>query len=64
MVDKIINTVAIIAIVAVFVGLLIAIWFGNIGVKITCTGAVIFAADWLLFLWFKEMKKESSGRND
>lgn len=62
MVDKIINTVAIIAIAAVLVGLLIAIWFGSIGVKIACSGAVIFAADWLLFLWFKENKKESSDK--
>lgn len=59
MVDKIINTVAIIAIAVVLVGLLIAIWFGSIGIKIACSGAVIFAADWLLFLWFKETKKGS-----
>lgn len=59
MTDKIINTVALMAIIAITAGILIAIWFGNIGIKIACSGAVIFAADWLLFLWFKETKKGS-----
>ena len=62
MTDKIINTMAIIAIAAVLVGLLIAIWFGSIGVKIACSGVVIFAADWLLFLWIKEIRKESEDK--
>lgn len=59
MTDKIINTVALMAIAAVLAGLLIAIWFGLIGIRIAATGIVTFAADWLLFWWIKETKKES-----
>lgn len=59
MADKIINAVAVIAIAAVLAGLLIAIWFGLIGIRIAATGIVTFAADWLLFWWIKETKKES-----
>lgn len=59
MADKIINAVAVIAIAAVLAGLLIAIWFGLIGIRIAATGIVTFTADWLLFWWIKETKKES-----
>lgn len=59
MADKIINAVAVIAIAAVLAGLLIAIWFGLIGIRIAATGIVTFAADWLLFWWIKETKEES-----
>lgn len=59
MANKIINIVAIISIVAILVGFVIAIWFGLIGIRIVATGIVTFAADWLLFWWIKEMKKES-----
>lgn len=62
MTDKIINAVAIIAIAAVLAGLLIAIWFGFIGIKIAATGIVIFATDWLLFWWIKTTRKESEGK--
>lgn len=58
MTDKIINTVAVIAIAAVLTGLLIAIWFGLIGIKIAATGIVTFTADWLLFWWIKTTRKE------
>lgn len=62
MADKIINAVAVIAIAAVLAGLLIAIWFGLIGIKIAATGIVIFATDWLLFWWIKTTRKESEGK--
>lgn len=59
MANRIINIIAIISVVAILAGLLIAIWFGLVGIKIAATGIVTFVADWLLFWWIKEMKKES-----
>ena len=58
MANRIINIVAILSVVAILAGLVIAIWFGLIGIRIAATGIVTFAADWLLFWWFKETKKE------
>ena len=59
MANRIINIVAILSIIAILAGFIIAIWFGLIGMRIAATGIVTFAADWLLFLWIKETKKES-----
>ena len=59
MANRIINIVAIISIAVILAGLVIAIWFGTIGIKIAATGIVTFAADWLLFWWNKETRKES-----
>ena len=59
MANRIINIVAIISIIAVLAGFVIAIWFGLIGIRIAATGIVTFAADWVLFWRFKETKKES-----
>lgn len=58
MANRIINIVAILSIIAILAGFIIAIWFGLIGIRIAATGIVIFATDWLLFWWFKETKKE------
>ena len=54
MTDKIINTVALMAITAIAAGILIAIWFGIVGLKITATGAVVFIAVWILNWWIRE----------
>ena len=51
MANKIINIAAILSVVAILAGLIIAIWFGLIGIRIAATGIVTFAADWLLFWW-------------
>lgn len=59
MANRIINIVAILSVVAILAGFVIAIWFGLIGIRIAATGIVTFAADWLLFWWIKETKKES-----
>ena len=59
MANRIIDSVAILAVVAILAGLVIAIWFGLIGIRIEATGIVLFVLDWLLFWWFKETKKES-----
>lgn len=58
MANRIINIVAILSVVAILAGLVIAIWFGLIGIRVAATGIVTFAADWLLFWWIKETKKE------
>ena len=58
MTNKIINIVEILSIVAILAGFVIAIWFGLIGIRIAATGIATLAADWLLFWWIKETKKE------
>ena len=60
MANRIINIVAILSIIAILAGLIIAIWFGLIGIRIAATGIVTFATDWLLFWWIKETKKEKA----
>ena len=59
MANRLITIVAILSIIAILAGFIIAIWFGLIGMRIAATGIVTFAADWLLFWWIKETKKES-----
>ena len=54
MTDKVINTVALIAITTIVAGILIAIWFGIVGLKIAATGAVVFIAVWILNWWIRE----------
>lgn len=46
--DKAINTVAAIAIIAFFVGAIVAIWIGLVGVKILLSAVVLFIADWTI----------------
>lgn len=57
MTDKIINAVALVAIMAIAVGILLAIWFGVIGLKIAASGLVIFVADWILCWWIGEERR-------
>jgi hypothetical protein len=64
MLDKIINILAITAIIAIIIGLFIAIWFGYIGLKITATGTVVFAAAWIINTWARAEKKTKEGKND
>jgi hypothetical protein len=61
MLDKIIDILAITAIIAIITGLFIAIWFGYIGLKITATGTVAFAAAWILNVWQRGKKKLKEG---
>lgn len=51
--DKAINIIAIVALVAIAIGILFAIWVNDIGVRIAATGLVIFIADWVLYMWTK-----------
>ena len=57
MTDKIINAVALVAIMAIAVGILLAIWFGVIGLKIAASGLVIFVAAWILCWWIREERR-------
>lgn len=52
--DKIINRVALMAIIAIAVGVLVAIWFGIVGIKIAASGFVVFIADWIFTWWIRE----------
>lgn len=64
--DRIIDIAAIAAVVAIFIGAIIAIWAGFVGVKIVLSGLVIFGADFALFLWDamtrREREKREGGR--
>lgn len=59
MTDKIINTVALMAIIAIAAGILIAIWFGIVGLKVAASGAVVFIAAWILNWWIREEKRNA-----
>ena len=57
MTDKVINVVAIMAVIAIAAGILIAIWFGIVGLKVAATGVVVFIAAWILSWWIIEEKR-------
>lgn len=59
MIDKVINVVALMAIIAIAAGILIAIWFGIAGLKVAATGAVVFVAAWILSWWIREEKRNA-----
>lgn len=63
MTDKIINTVALMAITAIAAGILIAIWFGIVGLKIAASGAVVFVAAWILNWWIGEEKRNAKTKS-
>lgn len=63
MTDKIINTAALMAITTIAAGVLIAIWFGIVGLKIAATGAVVFIAVWILNWWIREEKRNVKTEN-
>ena len=57
-IDKVINAIAFIAIISFFIGAMIAIWLGFIGVKILLSAVVLFFGDFLVFLWLKLVDAE------
>ncbi|RKI44324.1 hypothetical protein D7V86_19910 [bacterium D16-51] len=57
-IDKIINTVAIIAIISFFVGAMVAIWIGFVGVKVLLSAVVLFIGDYATFFWISTVNKE------
>ena len=57
--DKVINAVAVIAIVSFLAGAMVAIWVGiAIGIKILLSAVVVFAADYAVFEWSEARKKK------
>ena len=59
MTDKVINAVALMAVIAIVAGILVAIWFGIVGLKVAATGAVVFIAVWILNWWIREEKRNA-----
>lgn len=56
--DKIINTVAVIAIISFFIGAMVAIWIGFVGVKVLLSAVVLFIGDYATFFWISTINKE------
>lgn len=57
-IDKIINAVAIIAIISFFIGAMVAIWIGFVGVKVLLSAVVLFIGDYATFFWISTVNKE------
>lgn len=62
--DKAINTVAAIAIIAFFVGAIVAIWIGFVGVKILLSAVVLFIADWTIAFRINVKNKDDKKENE
>lgn len=61
--DKVINTVAVMAIAAFLIGAMVAIWVGIIiGLKILLSAVVVFTADYAVFEWSETRKKKRQRR--
>lgn len=61
--DKMINTVAVMAIAAFLIGAMVAIWVGTIiGLKILLSAVVVFTADYAVFEWSKTRKRKRRRR--
>lgn len=56
--DKIINAVAVIAIISFFIGAMVAIWIGFVGVKVLLSAVVLFIGDYATFFWISTINKE------
>ena len=65
-IDKVINAVAIIAIISFFIGAMVAIWVGFVGVKVLLSAVVLFIGDYATFFWISTRKKtrEGGGRHE
>ena len=63
MTDKVINAVALMAVIAIVAGILIAIWFGIVGLKVAATGVVVFVAAWILSWWIREEKRNAKAQS-
>ena len=61
-IDKVINAVAAIAIITFFIGVMLAIWIGLVGVKILSSAVVLFVADWVIAFWNNVNNKKSEER--
>lgn len=57
-IDKIINAVAVMAIISFFIGAMVAIWIGFVGVKVLLSAVVLFIGDYATFFWISTVNKE------
>lgn len=62
--DKIINTVAVIAIISFFIGAMVAIWIGFVGVKVLLSAVVLFIGDYATFFWISTITKEKQQKEN
>lgn len=62
--DKIINAVAIIAIISFFIGAMVAIWVGLVGVKVLLSAVVMFVGDYATFFWISTTNKEKQRKEN
>lgn len=63
-IDKVINAVAAIAIIAFFTGAMFAIWIGFVGVKILLSAVVLFIQDYVTFFWISTVNKEKQRKEN
>lgn len=63
-VDKIINAVAVAAIITFFIGAMVAIWIGFVGVKILLSAVVLFIGDYATFFWISTINKEKQRKEN
>lgn len=62
--DKIINAVAVIAIISFFIGAMVAIWVGLVGVKVLLSAVVMFVGDYATFFWISTTNKEKQRKEN
>lgn len=62
--DKIINIVAAIAIISFFIGAIVAIWIGFVGVKVLLSAVVLFIGDYAAFFWISTVNKEKQKKEN
>ena len=63
-IDKVINAVAVIAIISFFIGAMVAIWVGFVGVKVLLSAVVLFIGDYATFFWIRKTKKEKQRKEN
>ena len=56
--DKTINAVAVMAIISFFIGAMVAIWIGFVGIKVLLSAVVLFIGDYATFFWISTVNKE------
>lgn len=63
-IDKLINVVAVIAIISFFIGAMVAIWIGFVGVKVLLSAVVLFIGDYATFYWISIKNKEKQRKEN
>ena len=63
-IDQVINAVAVIAIISFFIGAMVAIWVGFVGVKVLLSAVVLFIGDYATFFWISTTNKEKQRKEN